>query len=61
MIRSKLKPTLLIALLRSFPQHSPARKRAPGNSRLGPYRLMTRAKPFRSTRNGPFRRLVLRP
>jgi len=39
---------------------SPARKGAPENSRLGPCRLRIRAKTLRSTRNGPFRRSVLR-
>ncbi len=46
--------------IESSSQHSPARKRTPENSRLGPYLLRIRARPFNSTRNGPFRRSPLR-
>ena len=57
-----LTPTYRTRSIRIEPssQYSPARKRTPENSRLGPYRLRTPAKPFNSTRNGPFRRSPLR-
>ena len=55
-------PTYRTPYTRTEPssQHCPARKRAPENSRLGPYMLRIPAKPLRSTRNGPFRDLILR-